>query len=369
MNAFCILFSDNYFSTKMSEISDIRTLASVPFGGRFRLVDFMLSSLVAAKVNSIGIVARNKYGSLMDHVGWGKDWDLNRKNGGIKFLTPFIQDANTIMGENKFEALNSIMEYIKTSLPEYCLICDSNMVFNMDLQDFMRAHEAKGADISFVYKRMIPQQKDLEVSIDCDGKVYDALYHTSDGNEEKDVVMTMILLKKDLLVSLVEQGITYGWDSIKKDIIAKQFNNYKICGYKADGYMAVIRSVTDYYNASMDLLKSGVRKELFMNDIPVFTRIKDSVPTIYGEHCHIKNSLIADGCNIDGMVENCIIFRDVKVEKGAILKNSIIMQNTKVGKNSLLSHVITDKDVTISDDKILAGTESVPFIINKSSCV
>ena len=369
MNAFCILFSDNYFSTKMGEISDIRTFASVPFGSRFRLVDFMLSSLVEAKVNSIGIVTRNKYGSLMDHVGWGKDWDLNRKNGGIKFLTPFFQDANTIMGENKFEALNGIMEYIKDSLPEYCLICDSNIVFNMNLQHFMKAHEEKGADISFVYKKMVPQQKDLEVSLDGDGKVYDALYHTSEGDEEKDVVMTMILLKKDLLISLVEQGITYGWDSIKKDIIAKQFNNYKIYGYKADGYMAVIRSVGDYYNASMDLLKSSVRKELFMSDIPVLTRIKDSVPTIYGEQCHIKNSLIADGCNIDGTVENCIIFRDVKVEKGAVLKNSIIMQNTKVGKDAYLSNVITDKDIVVNDSKILAGTESVPFIINKGVTV
>ena len=369
MNAFCILFSDSYGTSKMSELSSPRTLASVPFGGRFRLVDFMLSSLVGAKVNTIGIVTRDKYGSLMDHVGWGKDWDLNRKNGGIKFLTPFLQDSNTAIGENKFESLNSIIQYIKTSLPEYCIICDANIVFNIDLSKFLDFHAEKGADICFVYKNIAPQQGDLEVTLDENGKVVDALCHTDSVEEEKNVAVNIVVMKKDLLISLVEQGVTYGWHSIKRDVFAKKFNSMNIYGYKANGYLSIIRSVNDYYNASMDLLKSSVRKELFMNDNQILTRIKDSVPTIYGENCNVKNSLIADGCNIDGTVENCIVFRDVKVEKGAVIKNSIIMQNTVVRKNSLLSCVITDKDVEITEDKILAGSESMPFIINKGKIV
>ena len=369
MNAFCILFSDSYGTSKMSELSDIRTLASVPFGGRFRLVDFMLSSLVGAKVNSIGIVTRDKYGSLMDHVGWGKDWDLNRKNGGIKFLTPFLQDSNIAMGENKIESLNSIMQYIKSSLPEYCIICDANIVCNIDFSELMKFHVEKGAEISFVYKTMAPQQGDLDVTLNENGKITDALYHTSSVEENKNVVVNIFLMKKDLLISIIEQGITYGWHSLKRDILGKKFNDLNMYGYKADGYMSIVRSVNEFYNANMELLKGSVRKELFMNDNQILTRIKDSVPTIYGENCNVKNSLIADGCNIDGTIENCIVFRDVKVEKGAVIKNSIIMQNTVVRKNSLLSCVITDKDVEITEDKILAGSESMPFIINKGKTV
>lgn len=369
MNAFCILFSDSYDTSKMSELSDPRTLASVPFGGRFRLVDFILSSLVGAQINSIGIVTRNKYGSLMDHVGWGKDWDLNRKNGGIKFLTPFLQDVNAIIGENRFEALNSIMSYIKSSLPEYCIIADGNIVCNLDFEKIMEYHISKNADITFVYKKMHPANMDLEVTINENGRLVDTLYHTSSSNEEKDVALNIIFMKKNLLISLIEQGITYGWYSMKKDIFSKNFNNMNIYGYKEDKYTAVIRSVNDYYDASMDLLNFEIRNELFGGENPILTRIKDSVPTIYGEKCHVSNSLIADGCNIDGTVENCIVFRDVKVERGAVIKNSIIMQNTVVRKNSLLSCVITDKDVQITENKILAGSESMPFIINKGKIV
>lgn len=369
MNAFCILFSDSYNTSKINELSGTRTLASVPFGGRFRLVDFMLSSLVGANVNSIGIVTRNKYGSLMDHVGWGKDWDLNRKNGGIKFLTPFLEDANTAIAENKFESLHSILSYIKSSLPEYCIICDANIVFNMDLEKLMDYHIEKNADISFIYKKMVPGKGDLEVSINEDGKLCDALYHSQNASEEKNTVVNIMMMKKDLLINLIEQGTTYGWHSIKRDIFAKHFNSLNIYGYNAEGYLSIIRSVNDYYNASMDLLKGSVRKELFMNDIPVLTRIKDSVPTIYGEKCKISNSLIADGCNINGTVENCIVFRDVKVEEGAVVRNAILMQNTVVKKNSQLNCVITDKDVEIKENKLLAGTESMPFIINKGKIV
>lgn len=369
MNAFCVLFSDMTDNSEMSELSRLRTLASVPFGGRFRLVDFMLSSLVAAKVQSIGIVTRNKYGSLMDHVGWGKDWDLNRKNGGIKFLTPFLEDADMGFGDNKFETLNSIMAYIKNQLPEYCVICDSNVVFNFDFDDFMNYHNEKNADITFVYKKEKPRKNDLECMFDGDGRLVDTLYNTYSKDEEKNIEMNIILMKKELLVYIVEQAMTYGWRNFKRDIFAKQCNDLRIFGYEEKNYCSIIRSVNDYYNASMDLLSSAVRKELFYKETPILTRIKDSVPAIYGENCNVKNSLVADGCTVDGEVENCILFRDVKIEKGAVVKNSIIMQNSVIESGSVISYVITDKNVKITRNNILAGTETMPFIVNKGKIV
>ena len=188
-------------------------------------------------------------------------------------------------------------------------------------------------------------------------------------SDKKNIQLNMIILKKDLLISLIEKGITYGWYSIKKDVIAHSFNEYKIYGYKVEGYTSVINSVEMFYKTNMDLLKKDVRMELFMGKNPILTRIKDSVPTIYGENCNVSNSLIADGCTIDGTVENCIVFRDVKVEKGAVVKNSIIMQGTTIKENASLNCVITDKNVVISEGKLLAGTENMPFIINKGKNV
>ncbi len=369
MNAFCILFSDSYENIGLSELSSDRTLASVPFGGRYRLVDFILSSLVGAKVADIGILTKNKYGSLMDHVGWGKDWDLNRKNGGLKFLTPFLRDNSMAAIGNEMEALNSVLYYIKTSLPEYCILCDSNIIMNVDLKKFMAYHKEKNADITFCYKDMMVGEKELEVTLDENGKLVDTLYHQYASEERKNVQLNLVIMKKDLLISLIEKGTTYGWYSIKKNVIAHGFSEYNIFGYKVEGYTSVIKDVESFYKTNMALLNKDIRKELFEGKNPILTRIKDSVPTMYGEEAKVKNSLVADGANINGTVENCIIFRDVVVEKGAVVKNSIIMQGTVIGENADLTGVITDKDVVIGAERRLAGTENMPFIITKSKNV
>ena len=369
MNAFCILFSDSYENLGLSELASERTLASVPFGGRYRLVDFVLSSLVGAQIKNIGIITRNKYGSLMDHIGWGKDCDLNRKNGGIKFLTPFLKYNSSAMITNKTDALYSVIDYVKNSLPEYCILCDSNIVMNLDFEKLLRFHKEKEADISFVYKKMCPNDKELEVTLDSTGKLIDTLYHQSFKDNEKNILLNVLVLKKELLLWLIDRGITYGWYSLEKNVIAHGFNDYKIYGYEHKGYASVIKCVEDFYKTNMDLLKKDVRLELFHGKNPVLTRIKDSVPTIYEKNAKITNSIIADGSKLDGNIENCIVFRDVVVKKGAVVKNSILMQGTKVSENAILSGVITDKDVNVGTGRILAGTKSMPFIITKGKTV
>ncbi len=369
MNAFCILFADSYGKLDLSELADNRTLASIPFGARYRIVDFALSSLVGANVHTIGIVTRNKYGSLMDHVGWGKDWDLNRKNGGIKFLTPFLHDMDPNFIGNRIEALNSVMDFIKSALPEYCILCDSNIVMNIDLKKFMEYHVQKNAEITVAYAPMHSEPRNLEIMLDEDGRVVDTLYHQYPHEEEKNIHLEMMILKKDLLISLIEKGITYGWYSLKKDVIAHGFSDYRIYGYRVDGYTAVIDSVEKFYKTNMDLLKKDVRLELFHGKNQILTRIKDSVPTMYGESAKISDSLVADGSVIDGTVENCIVFRDVVIKKGAHVRDSIILQGTVIEEDAELSGVITDKDVVVGKGKCLRGTAGCPFIIKKGKIV
>ncbi len=369
MNAFSILFADSYDyeNSETNVLANNRTLASIPYGGRYRLIDFVLSALVGAGIYDVGIVTKNKYNSLMEHVGWGKDWDLNRKNGGLKFLTPFQNGTGVVT--NKIEALNSVIDYIEASLPEYCLLSDANIVTNIDLKQFMEFHEAKDADISFVYKNMSVDDPELQVTLNEDGRLVDALIHQRGGETEGNVFLNMVLLKKDLLINLINKGMTYGWQSIKKNIIANSFREYKIYGFEAHGYVSQIKTCEEFYKTNMDLLKKDVRFELLHGVNPILTRIKDSVPTMYGDNANVTNSLVADGCKIDGTVENCIIFRDVVVKKGASVKNSIIMQGTIIEENADAQCIITDTDVLITRDKVLKGTETMPFMINKGKVV
>ncbi len=369
MNAFSILFADSYDynNSETNVLANNRTLASIPYGGRYRLIDFILSALVGAGIYDVGIVTRNKYNSLVEHVGWGKDWDLNRKNGGLKFLTPFQSGTGVVT--NKIEALNSVMDYIKTTRHEYCLLSDANIVTNIDLKQFMEFHENNEADISFVYKNMVTTDVELQMSLNEEGRLVDVMYHKTSEEAPQNMFLNMILLKTDLLVNLIEKGMTYGWQSLKKNVIANSFREYKIYGFEAKGYASQIKTCEEFYNTNMDLLKKDVRLELFHGVNPILTRIKDSVPTMYGENAKVTNSLVADGCKIDGLVENCIIFRDVIVKAGAVVKNSIIMQGTIIEDNADVECVITDTDVLITSGKSLKGTQTMPFMINKGKIV
>ena len=364
MNAFCILFSNTYENNEISELTKLRTPASIPFGGRYRLVDFVLSSLVKASVRDVGIITNNKYASLVDHVGMGRAWDLSRKNGGLKVLPPY---RNGIVSDhdNFFKALYDIKGYAEDMLQEYCIIANTNMVCNIDFEDILLAHQRSDADVTVVYRNAPAQQGDMEIRCDETGRVDYALLNTSDTDEIKPVTMKVYLMKKELLLTLIDKGATYGWDDFDIDVIAKQRDELKIYGYEHTGYCAVINTLEQFYRANMELLKPEVQKELLKSDYNILTRIKDSVPTVYGENNSVKNSFVADGCHIDGIVENSIIFRDVKIAKGAHVKDCIIMQKTEIGEGAQLNCVISDKDVKIGENITLTGNPKIPFVITK----
>ncbi len=366
MNAFCILFSDTFNYDRIGELTKNRNLASVPFGGRYRLVDFVLSSLVKAHVPNVGVVTRNNYSSLVDHLGSGKDWDLDRKNGGLKILTPFANNQGNGNSQNKFDALNSVKTYIRHSLPEYCILADTNIVCNIDFEEMVRYHKQTNADVVCLYRKRDVYEGSTSIQIDENGQVSGSCYHGIANGKQDNFVLKVYVMTKTFLLNLIDTGITYGWAEFNRDFITKHFSTYRIFAMEQKGYCKVLRNIHDYYQANMDLLNPNIRREIFQSGTNILTKIKDSVPTMYGPHATIKNSLIADGCKINGTVENCVIFRGVNIKKGAVIKNSIIMQGAEIGENSQISYVIADKNMIAGENTELTGSESFPFIISKN---
>jgi glucose-1-phosphate adenylyltransferase len=327
----------------------------------------MLSSLVKARVPNVGVITRSNYNSLVDHLGGGKDWDLDRKNGGLKILTPFAETGG-ISFKNKFESLNSVKTYTKHCLQPYCILADANLICNIDFERMLKLHVQKCADITCLYiKSDKVYAEDTTISVGENGEVYDVLYNSEKKRETKNIILKVYILKKELLLDLIEKGVTFGWDDLNKDFIAKNFTNYNIYGFKHEGYCAVMRDINDYYKASMDLLNPKIRQELFQSETDILTKIKDSVPTMYGENSKVTHSLIADGCKIDGNVENCVIFRNATIKSGAEVKDSIIMQDSEIGEDCKISNVISDKNISISPGKVLVGCETLPFVITKGT--
>lgn len=379
MTAAGLIFS-NIHDEALHEMTSRRTMASVPFGGRYRLIDFPLSCMVNADISKVGIITHNNYQSLLDHIGSGKDWDLARRSGGIKILPPLITAySNAIAGKvytTRLEALMGVVSFIEKSTEDCIVLSDSNAVYNMDLKKVLRAHEKSGADITFVTKKLCaeecPSGKDLKVmTADDDGTLVDCKeFDRFDHTGEIEIYTNVAVINRTYMLSFVRDAVARGYTSFFRDVILRHMNerNYRV--YRYDGFYDMIVSLRGYYNCNMATLATDARRELFSNRaLPVYTKVRNSTPTTYTSGAVVKNSVIAEGCQIEGTVENCIIFRGVHVGKGTVVRNSILLQNTFVGENSFVNCVIADKDVVIREERMLSGHETQPFYIEKGKSI
>ena len=362
-----VIFS-NIHDDNIPELSHNRTMASIPFGGRYRLIDFALSNMVNAGITTVGIVTKYNYQSLIDHLGSGKEWDLARKDGGIILLPPF-SDKSGKLYTNRLEALSSLMSFLNKRQEKYVVMSDCDSVAKFDISDVIAYHESKNADITMVtHFGEIERQSDyMLVNADEDDRVNEVKInpHLTAG-EQVEFYVNVMVVNRQFLLNLVEDTVTHGYTSFENDIIAKQLNSLKIYKYRFDGYYAGIDSMAAYYKRNMELLNKEVRDELF-GARDIYTKVRDSAPSKYGSEAVVRNSLISDGCEIEGTVENSILFRGVKVEKGAVIRNSIVMQDNIICAHAELDCVITNKNVVVGTRRKLSGCDSLPYFIQKGT--
>jgi glucose-1-phosphate adenylyltransferase len=307
----------------------------------------------------------------MDHVGSGKDWDLARKDGGVIILPPFGDTDNNTLYTSRLEALKGITSFLFCADEEYVVMTDCDAVSRINYNEVIEYHIRNHADITLVYKNLKVSEY-AEESATCfdvvDGRIVKVNYKTSLDTEYANVFTHVFVMKKSLLQNIVMDSISQNKRHFMSDVIAENLKSMKIMGFEHKGFYAGITSLQAYYESNMSMLNADVRHEVF-GDRSVFTKIRDSAPTKYGNSAIVKNSMIADGCVIEGEVENSIIFRNVKVGRGTKVKNSIVMQNTVLGENCTLNCIITDKNVTIKDKKTLSGSENHPFYIGKGTMI
>ncbi|MBQ2296669.1 MAG: glucose-1-phosphate adenylyltransferase subunit GlgD, partial [Clostridia bacterium] len=177
------------------------------------------------------------------------------------------------------------------------------------------------------------------------------------------------IIKRDLLIELIDEASAHSRTAMNRDIFQRHVDTLNIQSYEIEGYVAVIDSTQTYIKANMDLLKAENRKALLRRDYPVMTKVRDEAPVRYGLKSRVKNALIADGSVIEGEVENSVIFRGVKIGKGAVVKNCVLMQGTVVGENARLEYVCTDKNVVIGNDRELKGSDTYQVFIKKAEKV
>lgn len=372
-----IIFS-NLHDKNIPELTLRRTMASVPYAGRYRLIDFALSNMVNSGITSVSVITHYNYQSLMDHIGAGKDWDLARRSGGIKILPPYMtayaNQSNTLYN-SRMEALKSVNYSVSRFTSDYVVLSDCDVICNVDLNDMINDHIENNADITIAVKRVLLNKdsasRNVIIDADPEGRIVDINPYPTNVTGYRDIDLNILVINRDYLQSIVVDAIAHGYTSFNRDVIARNTSRRNFRIYKYDGYFANIGSLAEYYSHSMELLGTPEnRDEIFgIKTRPIYTKVRNSAPTRYAESSCVKNSLIADGCIIDGTVENSIIFRGVKISRGATVKNSILFQDTVIGENVFLNCVITDKNVVIRDGRILSGHETLPFFVEKNRLV
>lgn len=356
-----------------SDVIDLtkkRTMGSIPFCGRYRLIDFPLSNMVNSGIKEVGVITKSNYGSLLDHLGSGREWDLSSKNGGLHLLPPFSQ-VDSGMYRGRLEALYGVWDFVRHSRAEYVVMSDCDIVTTIDYKAVVDAHKESGADITMVYGRYpydSSEQTATVIGMDETGRVNDVMIDPQIAGECL-ISLSMFVLSTEILKSIVVNSASRNEYSFNKDVLQARKDEFKIMGYEHKGYFSKIDSIKSYYDANMALLDTKNRDGLFIKSMPIYTKIRDSGPVKFGLESNIKNSLIADGCVIEGTVENCILNRGVKIGKGAVVKDCVIMQNTVIGKKCSMNSVITDKNVEVGDEKMMTGSASYPLYIGKNAVI
>ncbi len=366
------LIFPNSYDNWVPELVNVRLMASIPFASRYRMVDFVLSSMANSGIDNISVIVKNNYHSLMDHLGSGREWDLVRKHGGLNIFPPFMEsDSRAYLG--RAGALANTLDFLRSQKEKYVVMTDSNIAVNFDFGKMIDAHIESGADITVAYSEQeLPANFLYHEANDRDhyytlninnGRVEKILINAKDKGVQ-NFSMNMYVIERELLIQLINEASLRGNEYFERDVLIPQLGKLNVQAYKYDGYLARITGMKSYFDENMKLLDDYNVDALF-EGAPIYTKIRDDNPTRYIDGAKVKNTMAADGCVIEGEVENCVLFRGVKIAKGAVVKNCVLMQDTVVEAGANVEYTITDKDVVITAGKELKGNDSFPVYIPK----
>ncbi|MBR4553979.1 MAG: glucose-1-phosphate adenylyltransferase subunit GlgD [Ruminococcus sp.] len=369
-NVLGLVFANMHDMT-VGDLTKNRTMGSILFGGRYRLIDFPLSNMVNSGITNVGVITKSNYQSLLDHLGSGREWDLARKKGGLYILPPFGNAASNLY-RGRIEALYGAMSFIKSALADFVVLSDCDIVTNMDFKPIVAKHVESGADITVVAHTGVYDAEDVQgstvLSTDEAGRVRSVLIQP-DISGTCTASLNIFVMSKQFLIDMVQDAMARGNVSFETDVLQAKCGQINIMAYEYDNYFSKISSIASYLKANQDLLDPENAKKLFLPKRAIYTKVSDNAPVKYDLDSKVINTLVADGCIIEGEVENSVLFRGVKIAKGAKVRNCILMQGTVVGPKSDINYVITDKNVHIGDNHILNGAPSYPMYVGKGASV
>ena len=372
MNVTGIIFTND---ATMGELTNKRTSGSIPFGGRYRQIDWALSNMACAGIRNIGVISRHSYQSLMHHIGDGEEWGLELEEGGLEFLTPYASATNNLY-RGKLESISNAMdflEYTDNEEGDLVVMSDSAILANIDLKAVIASHVASGKHVTVVTKDGIAngeKKLDLAIKLDENGEVADMVVDFA-ADADYAASMDIFVLSKAHMIKWVKEMVARDKYHLDRDLVMGGWRRGQlgINVYQFAVNALYNDSVEEYLANSLSLITKEIRHDIFHGNHPIYTKVRDRVPTYYGEECEIEDCLVADGCMLEGEVENSVLFRQVTVEKGAEVENCIVMNDSVIGEGAELKYVILDKNVTVTPGAKLIGTKKNPIVVRRGETV
>lgn len=370
MDTMGIIFS-NIYDNNMGELTNERTSASIPFGGRYRQVDFILSNMANSGIRDIGIITKYNYQSLMDHLGNCEEWDL-QLGEGVRFLPPYAT-GHTGAYRGKLEALQTALPVLERNNSDYVVLSDTTVLCAINFLEIVEEHIASGCDVTVVAKRGQTdgvRRQQLALKLDEKGSLVDmAVGYCAPADYLTG--MSMFIMDRKKLISVIREMVPHGKYHLERDYLLPEYleGRLKVNVYEFHNVALFNESVQEYFDNSMALLREDVRHSLFRSEIPIYTKVRDAVPTLFGQTGQAPNCVLADGCHLFGYAENCVIFREVEIDEGADVRDSVIMQGSRIGVGAKLRYVILDKNVEVKPGTCLLGSPDHPLVIGKGAVV
>lgn len=363
LKTMALVIADNDL-TNLGDLTDLRSLAAVPFGGRYRIIDFILSSLVNSGINHIGVITKSRYRSLMDHIRTGASWDLDRLESGLTIIPPYMGVAGLRRNTSN---LSVIYDYIADHKADYCVIANCNYIYNIDLDDFLQAHVQSKADVTVMYNKDGTKfsKPIISLVLDDDQKIQD-MYFNNPAPPSEDTAIGLVVFSKKVILDIIGRHMMLKSDEdFTLTMLLEDYKDYKVKGYETKAIIQRINSTRDYFAANMALLNRSVREAIFDPARPIYTRVKNAEPARYCKGSYVGNSLISDGCQIEGTVTNSILFRGVKVGRHAHIDSSVLIEGTIVDEGVELQNAIIDKGSILTRWTRLIGDREHPFLVRK----
>ena len=372
MTTMGIIFA-NIYDSSLGELTNKRTMASLPYGGRYRQIDFSLSNMTNSGIRHIGIITKYNYQSLMNHIGSWQDRDLDLEEGGVEFLRHGA-DGHNGSYRGKLDALNSARAFLVHSKEDYIVMADSGVLCAIDFREVVEDHIASGADVTVVVKDGIcngVKQLDMAVKVDENNRVTDLAVDYC-AEESYLASMGIFVISRERLIREVTEAVARNRYRFERDLVMHGFaeDGLRINAYRFQGVALFNESTAEFYRNSLALIDPEIRHGLFnRSNRTIYTKVRDEVPTYYGEFSEIDDCIVADGCTLEGSASNSVLFRGVRLGKDAVVRDSVIMQGTVIGEGAQLECVIMDKDVVVRPGAVLRGTKDHPLIFKRGEIV